>query len=493
MYNPLTLQSNTSKVLYQLNQIRVHTGDALSVGLSDEQIKSHLHKLDLITAIDSAYNLFLALDSEQRELLLKPEAEILDLVQSDIINFYDKGSRSPYLPLAAKGAWIVSCYGAVIYDSGGYGMMGFGHNPDFLSFVLGTSQVMANIKTPNLVQLELSKILKEKIGFKRGYCPFTKFIFMNSGSEAMLVATRISDVKCNQELEKNSFCKTVFISLKGSFHGRTCRPAKASDSCIKSYKNLASFKNDDSLWTVSPNSSSELKMLFDKAFNEGVRVEAIMMEPVMGEGNPGLAITPEFYNTARELTIQHDTFLIVDSIQAGLRTHGVLSIVDYPGFEGLAEPDMETFSKAINAGQYPTSILAINKRAENCFLTGIYGNTMTANPRALLISKKVLEQCNEDLSLKIKNSGSYFLNKFFELKIKHPNKISKVQGTGLIISLEFYDHIKVYGFNSLEEKLRRVGINIIHGGKNSLRFTPVFDVSHDEIDLITEVLNNCLN
>ena len=56
------------------------------------------------------------------------------------------------------------------------------------------------------------------------------------------------------------------------------------------------------------------------------------MEPVMGEGNPGQAITPEFYARARELTEAHGALLLVDSIQAGLRTHGVLSICDYPGF-----------------------------------------------------------------------------------------------------------------------------------------------------------------
>src|SRR3546814_19930250 len=68
------------------------------------------------------------------------------------------------------------------------------------------------------------------------------------------------------------------------------------------------------------------------------------------------------------------TLWLVDSIQAGLRAHGGLSITDYPGFEKLPAPDMETFSKALNAGQYPLSVLAVGNRAAGLYRKGIYGN-----------------------------------------------------------------------------------------------------------------------
>lgn len=65
----------------------------------------------------------------------------------------------------------------------------------------------------------------------------------------------------------------------------------------------------------------------------------------MGEGNPGEAITREFYGAAREETRRARSLLVVDSIQAGLRARGALSIVDYPGFADADAPDMETYSK----------------------------------------------------------------------------------------------------------------------------------------------------
>ena len=65
----------------------------------------------------------------------------------------------------------------------------------------------------------------------------------------------------------------------------------------------------------------------------------------MGEGNPGSIIKPNFYNLCRQMTSKRDSLLIIDSVQAGFRCTGELSIIDYPYFENKALPDIETFSK----------------------------------------------------------------------------------------------------------------------------------------------------
>jgi acetylornithine/succinyldiaminopimelate/putrescine aminotransferase len=62
----------------------------------------------------------------------------------------------------------------------------------------------------------------------------------------------------------------------------------------------------------------------------------------MGEGQPGVVLDRAFYDRARALTKQHHSLLLIDSIQAGLRAKGCLSVVDYPGYETADAPDMET-------------------------------------------------------------------------------------------------------------------------------------------------------
>jgi len=114
----------------------------------------------------------------------------------------------------------------------------------------------------------------------------------------------------------------------------------------------------------------------------------------MGEGDPGRSMTVEFYGAARELTRAHGSVLLVDSIQAGLRAHGVLSIIDYPGFEKFDAPDMETYSKALNAGQYPLSVVAVTPRAAELYKKGIYGNSFqkdVSSSNLALLDKMIVD------------------------------------------------------------------------------------------------------
>ena len=45
----------------------------------------------------------------------------------------------------------------------------------------------------------------------------------------------------------------------------------------------------------------------------------------------------------------------------------------------------------------------------------------------------------------------------------------------------------------METKCRNKGLNVIHGGKNALRFTPWFLISDDEINLIKNILIDVLS
>ncbi len=73
--------------------------------------------------------------------------------------------------------------------------------------------------------------------------------------------------------------------------------------------------------------------------------------------------------------------------------------------------------------------------------------------------------------------GAEFLDKLGKLKDELPGLITKVQGTGLLFSCELAPQFKCYGAGSTEEWMREHGIGVIHGGTNSLRFTPHFAVS----------------
>ncbi|HET9032390.1 MAG TPA: aminotransferase class III-fold pyridoxal phosphate-dependent enzyme [Dokdonella sp.] len=484
-------------LLVKLHEMRAAGVAPRTTGLDDTTVESLVGNYpELAEVIDAAYAAFLALRSSRSDLLKLDESAQAHAIQADYVNFYPDDGVNPYVALSARGPWIVTLKGAVIHDSGGYGMLGFGHAPKPVLEVLARAQVMANVMTPNLAQLRMAEALKREIGHTRGGSPYTRFLCLNSGSESVSLAARIADVNSKlmtDEGGRYAGREIKRLAVKGAFHGRTDRPALYSNSSRKVYEqNLASYRNETSVITVDAYDVEQLRKVFADAEKNNWFIEALFLEPVMGEGDPGRAVTVEFYKAARELTKAHGSLLLIDSIQAGLRAHGVLSFVDYPGMEDIEEPDMETYSKALNAGQFPLSVLAVNERAADLYKRGIYGNTMTTNPRALDVACVVLDMLTPEVRENIRARGRQFVDKLNALKAELPGYITKVQGTGLLFSCELSPDFKCYGADSTEEWMREHGIGVIHGGTNSLRFTPHFSITDAEVELLVDGVRKAL-
>ena len=484
-------------VINQLRELREFGGKPRTTGLDDASIERMAANDPLLgQAITEAVARHHELRADMSDFLKLDEAEQLAKAQAEFVNFYPDDAINPYLPAAARGPWIVTLKGAVLHDNGGYGMLGFGHNPAAIIAAMSLPQVMANVMSPSVAQLRFTAALDKELGRNRGGSPYTRYMCLNSGSESVSLACRIADVnaKSMTDVGGRYAGRTIKrLAVKGAFHGRTDKPALYSDSSRKAYQqNLASYRHEDSVITVAPYDVAQLEAVFADADKHGWFIEAMFLEPVMGEGDPGRAVTTEFYQAARALTESHGSLLLVDSIQAGLRAHGVLSITDYPGFEKLPAPDMETFSKALNAGQYPLSVLAVTDHTAGLYRKGIYGNTMTANPRALDVALATLGELNDEVRNNIRERGKEFVDKLNALKNELGGLITKVQGTGLLFSCELAPEYKCYGAGSTEEFMREHGIGVIHGGINSLRFTPHFMVTSAEVDLIVSHVRKAL-
>ena len=484
-------------VIDKLAPLRSHAGARRTPGLDDATVTrfAATHP-ELVEAIDAAAAEYARIRGDFAQLLDQDEDAQVHAVQAGYINFYPDDAVNPYIALTARGPWVITLKGAVLHDSGGYGMLGFGHAPKAMLDAMAKPQAMANIMTPSLSQLRFERLLRAAIGANRGGCPYDKFLCLNSGSESVSLAARIADVNTKLMTDpgaKHAGRAIKRLVVKGSFHGRTERPALYSDSSRAAYvKHLASFRDEDTMITVEPYDIDALQKVFADADTHGWFIEAMFLEPVMGEGDPGRGVPPAFYAAARELTKAHGSLLLVDSIQAGLRAHGVLSIIDYPGFEQVEAPDMETYSKALNAGQYPLSVLAVGKRAAELYKKGLYGNTMTTNPRALDVACAVMAQVTPELRDNIRARGAEAVAKLEKLKAELGGLITKVQGTGLLFSCELAPQFKCYGTGSTEEWLRERGIGVIHGGVNSLRFTPTFTITSEEIDLLVGMVGRAL-
>ncbi len=157
---------------------------------------------------------------------------------------------------------------------------------------------MANVMTPSLSQLRFTQAMIESWVEPRRLSvhalPLPQLGF-RSGD----LACRIADVNAKLMTDPGArhAGRTIKrLAVKGAFHGRTEKPAIYSDSSRKTYlQHLASFRDEHSLLTVEPYNVEQLRAVFADADKQGWFIEAMFLEPVMGEGDPGRAVTPEFY------------------------------------------------------------------------------------------------------------------------------------------------------------------------------------------------------
>jgi acetylornithine/succinyldiaminopimelate/putrescine aminotransferase len=103
-----------------------------------------------------------------------------------------------------------------------------------------------------------------------------------------------------------------------------------------------------------------------------------------------------------------------------------------------------------------------------------------------------MAELTDEVRTNIRERGKEFLQKLEGLKSELGGLITKVQGTGLLFSCELAPEFKCYGEGSTEEYMRERGIGVIHGGANSLRFTPHFRVTSAEVDLIIDEVRHAL-
>lgn len=480
-----------------LAALREQSGKSQTHGLDEKAIMRFL-KTDprLGHAIEEAHQERQRIGNDFDKLIKADEKWLCEELQAKLLNFYAHESINPYVPLAARGPWIVTTHGAVLHDSGGYGMLGMGHGPEKILDVIKQPYVMANVMTPSLHHKRFTDRLMREIGHTRKKCPFSKFVCLNSGSESVTFTCRVTDIHSKRMTSpgaRHAGRQVIRLAAIEGFHGRTEGPAQLSHSTRKIYvDHLASYSKPDNLSFIPYNDVKALTKAFETAEREGKYIEAFFVEPVMGEGIPGLALERAFYDEARILTSKNDSLLIVDSIQAALRAQGCLSIVDYPGFEDCDPPDMETYSKALNAGQYPLSVTALSDTIAAEYVCGLYGNTMTTNPRAMEVACVVLDSITESVRKNIRERGAEFVKKLTLLAGELPGTIERVVGTGLMVCAILNDKYSVVGANGMEKALRYNGIEMIHGGERGLRFTPSFDITSEEIDLIVDVIRHTL-
>ena len=288
-------------------------------------------------------------------------------------NFFERGKKSYIYIDKKKFIDLGYCAGSLI----------LGHNSNVLknSFKLLLKNDISNFATTNVHAVNLSKTIKKILPH------YSKFIFCNSGTEAVFKSLRICKAITNNK---------KIISVVGNWHGsventlysadKNLRPKKISDGLSKSSKKNIVF--------IPYNNIKLSKKILNHHKN---KIQCIIVEPIQGclpQEN-----AKKYLKFLENFSKINKSILVFDEMITGLRTDckSVQSIYNI-------KPDISTFGKCFGGGM-PIGFIALNKKIitaiEKKNLKIFFGGTFSGNSVSMYVA-------NRNIKYIIKNKKKIF-------------------------------------------------------------------------------------
>lgn len=412
-----------------------------------------------------------------------------------ILSFLPK--MQPVIVENAKGAKIFDVHGKEFIDFfAGYSVVNAGHcQEQIVEAAINQAKKLIHAGT-YLYYTKPAIFLAEKLAELTDPSLSMTF-FGNTGAEAVETALKLAR-KFTKKFE--------FISLMGSFHGRTMGALSITGQSSKKKYDLGPFMTgiayahppycyrchfEKEFPSCDYLCARSLENTIDYETSNGVA--AFIAEPVMGEG--GIIVPPpDYFRIVKKILDDHEILFIADEVQTGFGRTGKMFASEHYN----VIPDFMTMAKGIAAG-FPLSACITRADIGVSFEPGDHFSSFGGNPvssAAALANIKFLQ--DEKLSEKANEDGEYLLQRLNELKEKYP-LIGDIRGKGLMIGIELVkDHKKKTPAKEETTKIRDYcrenGLLIGSGGVKGcvLRLQPPLVISKEEIDSALEILENAM-
>ncbi len=234
---------------------------------------------------------------------------------------------------------------------------------------------------------------------------------------------------------------------------------------------------------------------------------AFYVEPLQGTG--GYVIPPmNYFSELKKVLDKYGILMVVDEIQMGFYRTGKLFSIEHFG----VTPDVLVFGKALTNGLNPLSGIWAKEAMINptIFPPGSTHSTFASNPIGTAAGLETMRVFAEtDFETMVMSKGKYFLEGLKELQKKH-KIIGDVDGLGLALRAEICTEDGFTPDKAMTDRMcdeamkgdlvvngKKYGLVLDIGGyhKNVITFAPALTISHEEIDLglnlIDQLIRRC--
>ncbi|RXZ43695.1 4-aminobutyrate--2-oxoglutarate transaminase [Crenobacter cavernae] len=330
--------------------------------------------------------------------------------------------------------------------------------------------------------------LAEKLNARAPISGVKKTMFVTTGAEAVENAVKIARAATD---------RSAVIAFAGGFHGRTMM-GMALTGKVKPYKaGFGPFPGEifhapypNALYGVSVDDAiAGIEHLF-KSDVDPLRVAAIILEPVQGEG--GFTVCPpEFMQRLRVLADTYCILLIADEIQTGFARTGKLFAMEHYD----AEPDLITMAKSL-AGGFPLAGVVGRAEVMDAAAPGGLGGTYGGSPIGIAAALAVLDVIDEEKLCERADAIGAKIRATVEAARQDVPSIAEVRGLGAMVAAEFFDNGQPSAeiANAVKARALDAGLILLTCGSygNVIRFLCPLTIEDDVLDEALAILNTAL-
>jgi len=253
--------------------------------------------------------------------------------------------------------------------------------------------------------------------------------FCNSGTEANEGALKLAKLFAKRKKANHS---NGVISCLGGFHGKSLGSLSVTGK--------AAWR--EPFYPLAPNvrfvpygDADALDKELRVCDTIGLDIAAFIAEPVQGEA--GARVPPDdFFPKVREICDKWGVLFIADEVQTGMGRTGTLWGIEHWG----VAPDIMTMGKALGGAVIPVGCFISTPEVFEPLMENPYIHTTTfgGNPMATSAVIGALHATlDEDIPRQASEKGAWLMERFEELRAKHPELLHEVRGLGLLIGLEY--------------------------------------------------------
>ena len=336
--------------------------------------------------------------------------------------------------------------------------------------------------------VRLAERLAARTGHNLGHV-----FFASDGSSAVEIALK----QCfHAKAMQGQGSKTRIACLRNSYHGETIGALSITD--VPLFQNAYRALLTDTLIVDSPdsrngNEDAALKALSNLLDERGNEIAALVIEPRVQCGGGMSMHSPDYLRKVRQMTRQHDVYLIADEIAVGCGRTGT-----FFAWEQVSKtdwPDIILLSKGITGGNLALSVVLSSDEIFDSFLSDdftkgfLHSHSYTGNPLACAAANAVLDYFDEGLTDDIGQQAKY-LAKAFD-RFNGDSRVSPLRQCGMILAFEvnnpgdnFAERFHLQG-RELEILTRPIG--------NTVYLMPPYVLDQELAEFLANAIDQCID